>query len=51
MDTPIYMNQDAICCWKIKFDTIKDDIGVYDIFGVVSGDNDFDLPGNVSQHK
>ena len=40
MNTPIYMNQDVIYCWKIKFDTIKDDIGMYDIFGVVSDECD-----------
>ena len=36
MDTPIYMNQDVIYCWQIKFDTIKDDVDSSDIFGVVS---------------
>ena len=40
MDTLIHMDQDKIYCWQIMFETVKDDIMMYDIFGVVSDECD-----------
>ena len=40
LHTPIFMNQNSIYRWQIKFDTDRDNIMCYDIFGVVSDECD-----------